>query len=236
MKKKPVIGITASYVKHNHYMEGVYVHHDYHKAIVASGGIPLILPVSTKEMAMEYLSMCDGILVSGGEDVDPQFYHHDPHQKLGFVFPERDEVELALIEACLNENKPLLGICRGLQILNVALGGTLIQDLPSQVPTSMQHVQTIPRPRSFHSVKIEKNSQLHTIFEKESVRVNSLHHQSIDVLAKDLKAVSFAGDGIIEAVEHVSKQAWAVQWHPESMFSTSEDMQKLFRSFIQKCI
>jgi putative glutamine amidotransferase len=237
MTQKPIIGITASYVNHNHFMQGVYVHQDYHQAILASGGIPLVLPVTNKETVAEYVRMCAGFILSGGEDVDPHFYNQDPHQKLGFVNPDRDEVELELIKGVLDIGKPLFGICRGLQLLNVALGGTLIQDIPSQTPDSMQHFQTVPRGRNFHSVTIDRDSHLYEVLNQEKIRVNSLHHQAIHRLSLELKVVSQAADGIIEAVEHRNaKNVFAVQWHPESLFATDEMMKVLFKSFISSCV
>ncbi|MEH7119372.1 gamma-glutamyl-gamma-aminobutyrate hydrolase family protein, partial [Neobacillus vireti] len=111
--KKPIIGITGAYVNHNYYMEGIYVHHDYHKSIAVNGGIPIILPFITPEIALETLPLCDGIILSGGEDVDPQFYGQDPHPKLGPTIPKRDKVEMAIVKFALENNIPLLAICRG---------------------------------------------------------------------------------------------------------------------------
>jgi putative glutamine amidotransferase len=217
-------------------MQGFYVHEDYQKAILGSGGIPIILPVIDRVTLKEYAQMCDGVILSGGEDVDPQFYQEDPHQKLGFVRPERDEFEIELVHEIIRQNKPLFGVCRGIQLLNVALGGTLIQDIPSQRPESMQHFQTVPRNQNFHSVSIIPDSVLSEIFQTEQFRVNSLHHQAIDKLSPLLKSVAFANDNTIEAVEHKDrKNIFAVQWHPESLFSKDKLMQNLFRHFVSIC-
>lgn len=237
MKRKPIIGITGAYVKHNDYMEGVYVHHDYHKSVAANGGIPIVLPYINPEMAIEVMSLCDGIILSGGEDVDPQFYGQDPHLKLGPTVPERDLAEIAIVKNAIQNNIPLLAICRGVQILNVALGGTLIQDIPSQKKAPIQHTQKIDRSRDTHWVTISKDSKLFQVIGSERIRVNSLHHQAIDNVASNLRIVAQAADGIIEAVEPIHPTTFmvGVQWHPESMSSTNESMNNLFGEFIKSC-
>jgi putative glutamine amidotransferase len=236
MSKKPIIGLTSAYVKHNEFMEGVYIHHDYHKSIAANGGIPIILPYINTEIALETLTLCDGIILSGGEDVDPKFYVQDPHPNLGATIPERDLIEIAIAKYAIDNNIPLLAICRGVQILNVALGGTLIQDIPSQVGEPIQHVQKIARSRDSHWVNISDDSKLINILGSDRVRVNSLHHQSIDKIGSDLRVVAQSSDGVVEAVEyiHSSRFTIGVQWHPESMASTNKMMNQLFQEFI-KC-
>ena len=233
--KKPVIGITGAYVNHNHYMEGVYVHHDYHKSVANNGGIPIIVPFINAEIALETLPLCDGIILSGGEDVDPQFYGRDPHPQLGPTIPERDKVEIAIVKYALENNIPLLAICRGIQILNVALGGTLIQDIPCQVKEPIQHSQIVKRSRDTHWVNIENDSKLFQLLGSEHVRVNSLHHQSIDRIASELRVVARSSDGVVEAVEYVHPCTFTVgvQWHPESMASTNTGMNNLFAEFIK---
>ncbi|MFC4801404.1 gamma-glutamyl-gamma-aminobutyrate hydrolase family protein [Neobacillus sp. GCM10023253] len=238
MHKKPIIGITGAYVNHNEYMEGVYVHHDYHKSIAANGGIPIVLPFINPELAVETLGLCDGIILSGGEDVDPKYYGQDPHRRLGPTTPERDLTEIATAKYAIENNIPLLAICRGVQILNVALGGTLIQDIPSQVKEPIQHAQRIDRSRDSHWVNISKDSKLFDMIGSERVRVNSLHHQALDTVAADLRVVAMASDGIIEAVEYIHPTTFTlgVQWHPESMASTDSVMNNLFVEFIKSSI
>ncbi|WP_442599799.1 gamma-glutamyl-gamma-aminobutyrate hydrolase family protein [Neobacillus sp. D3-1R] len=233
--KKPIIGITGAYVKHNQHMEGVYIHQDYHKAVAANGGIPIILPFTTPETNKEMLQLCDGIILSGGEDVDPQFYSQDPHLHLGATIPERDLVEMETVKYVLENNIPLLAICRGIQILNVALGGTLIQDIPSQVTEPIQHSQLVDRGRDTHWVTISKESKLYQIFGSEKIRVNSLHHQAIDKVSDELRVVARSADGIVEAVEYIHPTTFTVgvQWHPESMTSTNVLMNQLFSEFIK---
>ncbi len=238
LSKKPVIGISGAYVKHNEYMEGVYVHHDYHKSVAANGGIPIILPYISPEIAIETLVLCDGIILSGGEDIDPKLYGQDPHRHLGPITPERDIAEIAMVKYALDNNIPLLAICRGVQILNVALGGSLIQDIPSQVKEPIQHSQKIDRSRETHWVTINTDSKLFEIVGSERVRVNSLHHQAIDKVANDLRVVAQSSDGLVEAVEYIHPTTFTVgvQWHPESMANTNDEMNNVFKEFINSCV
>ncbi|WP_059173855.1 gamma-glutamyl-gamma-aminobutyrate hydrolase family protein [Bacillus sp. FJAT-27445] len=231
--RKPVIGITSAYVKHNEIMEGVYVHHDYHKVVAANGGIPIILPY-IPEIALEMLPLVDAIILSGGEDVDPDFYGQDPHPNLGPTILERDLAEIAIARYAIEHDIPLLGICRGSQIMNVALGGTLIQDIPSQFPESIQHGQKVARNKDSHWITVSPDSRLFQIFGSDRVRVNSIHHQALDKVADDLRVVARSADGIVEAVEYAkpSRFTVGVQWHPESLAPTDEAMNRLFKEFI----
>jgi putative glutamine amidotransferase len=235
MRKKPIIGITGAYVKHNDNMEGVYVHHDYHKCVAANGGIPIILPYINPEISLETLPLCDGIILSGGEDVDPKLFGQDPHLQLGPTTPERDLAEIALVKYALENNIPLFAICRGVQILNVALGGTLIQDIPSQVKEPIQHSQQNDRSHDTHWVTISRDSKLFEIVGSDRVRVNSLHHQAIGRVANDLRVVAQSSDGIVEAVEYIYPTTFTVgvQWHPESMARTNPTMNDMFKEFIK---
>jgi putative glutamine amidotransferase len=235
MNKKPIIGITGAYIKRNEHMEGVYVHHDYHKSVAANGGIPVILPFINLEMTLETLPLCDGIILSGGEDVDPQFYGQDPHIHLGPTLPDRDLVEIEIVKYAIKNNIPILAVCRGVQILNVALGGTLIQDIPSQMKEPIQHSQTVERRRDTHWVNISTDSKLYQILDADRVRVNSLHHQALDKVSEDLRVVAMSSDGIVEAVEYIHSSTFTVgvQWHPESMASSNSRMNNLFIEFIK---
>ncbi|QQE72972.1 gamma-glutamyl-gamma-aminobutyrate hydrolase family protein [Brevibacillus composti] len=233
MSRKPVIGITGAYIKHNAFSEGVYVHHDYHRSVAAAGGLPIVLPYLSPEIALETAGLVDGIILSGGEDVDPLYYGEEPHLHLGYTNPERDDVEIALANYAVERQIPLLAICRGVQILNVARGGTLIQDIPSQVKDPLQHAQKAERSRDTHWVTIESGSWLAEIFGTEQIRVNSLHHQALKDVGDDLKVVARASDGIIEAVEYTgSSFAVGVQWHPESQAASDPLMRRLFAAFV----
>mgnify|MGYP000286916199 CR=1 FL=1 len=237
---KPIIGITSSHMKKNDYVEGPYTHKDYAASLIRAGGIPFILPTTTDKATIEaYLSYCDGILFSGGCDVDPRFYNQDPSIHTEDVDIQRDRIEFALIRGALKKKKPIMGICRGIQVINVALGGTLIQDINDEIEEPIQHEQKAARGESSHSVRLVKGSLLfHMLGDRDAVYVNSLHHQSVAKVADSLKAVAFSGDGVIEAVEaRDGSNLFAVQWHPESMaMAGDKQMLNLFKTFVGKCM
>lgn len=183
-------------------------------------GVPIFPLMDAKQAALT----CDGLLLPGGADLNPALYHQLPDPTVTDYFDEIDALDLNLIQAFMQQHKPILGICRGLQVLNVAFGGTLIQDIPNHSQKADRHVLT-------HEVKIVKDSQLASIF-NESTQVNSLHHQVIDRLGDGLKAVAFSSKGYIEAIE--ADNILAVQWHPEAL-THEPDQLKLFKSFIKQC-
>lgn len=234
MIRKPVIGITGAYVYHNKFMEGTYVHHDYQKAIADNGGLPIVLPFVKEDLASIMVDQCDAILLSGGEDIDPIVFGMDPHPKIGDTIILRDKVELGILERAMERNIPILAICRGIQVLNVALGGTLIQDIPSQVEGAIKHLQSVNRSWDTHWVTIKDNSKLASIIGETKTRVNSLHHQAIDLVGENLEVVAQSSDGIIEAVEHKNYQNFllGIQWHPESMAASNEKMNRIFAELI----
>lgn len=232
--QRPVIGITTSYGKHNEMMEGVYVHHDYHRTVARHGAIPVLIPNADVESARAVLPMLNGLILSGGEDVNPKFYGEDPHQKLGPAYTLRDEIEIALAQEAVALQLPLFAICRGAQVLNVAFGGSLIQDLPSQMPHTHQHAQQNPRGEDSHFVSVAPDSRLFSLICETELRVNSLHHQAIGRLGTDLQCTASARDGVIEAIEHTGPGfVLGVQWHPESMAANGDPvMNRLFAAFI----
>lgn len=234
---KPIIGITASYVKQNEMSEGIYVHQDYDRAIIRAGGVPLVLPVTDKEIIDEYIKICDGIIFSGGEDIVPKFFGQEPIKALGTTYEARDEAEMYMLHEAMKHDKPIFGVCRGIQLINVALGGTLIQDIPSEMETSVKHMQENSRQKPSHKVSIDETSLLFDVLHENQVDVNSLHHQNIDKLGEGLVATAFSvEDQLIEAVEHETyKKLMAVQWHPESLSYTHENMQRLFERFVEQC-
>lgn len=213
--------------------EGRYfLNEPYVEAIVKSGGIPLCIPIDFDEI----IETIDGLMLTGGYDVDPKFFGQKPHPKLGVVTEKRDVVEMQLVQKCLEKNIPILGICRGLQLLNVYFGGTLYQDIDDQFKTNICHKQTEERTKATHEVKIKKESHLFSIVGKESFLVNSLHHQGIQQVGKSLKAVAKATDGIIEGIELENYPfCIAVQWHPEELAKIEDaPSKKLFEAFIEK--
>jgi putative glutamine amidotransferase len=210
----------------------------YVTALEIAGLIPLVIPpLSSPAAARSILAVVDGLVLSGGEDVDPALYGHAPHEQLGTVNRLRDETEIALVHAAREMRKPVLAICRGPQLLNVALGGTLIQDIASCVPEALPHDSEEARDARTHEVTIEPGSRIARAVGATQIRVNSLHHQSILEPAKGLRVTARAPDGIIEGVESDNDAWWAiaVQWHPEEMSNSPEPWDRgIFRAFANR--
>lgn len=236
---KPLIGITTSIESRDNGREFSVLNNTYKEAILKAGGIPLLIPVNSSEYAKEVIQYLDGILLSGGEDVHPLFYGEPPLTKLQTLSPERDRWELELFKQAMKKNIPLLGICRGSQIINVALGGTLYQDIDSQLPGVNGHHPTgIKGDEIYHNIDIDLGSELYKIFIVEKLGINSFHHQGIKKLADNLKISSFSEDGIIESYEYAKMESQyivGVQWHPEGMIGKHKEFLKLFENFVERC-
>ena len=195
---------------------------------------PFILPLLDPGDAGAMLDGMDGLVLTGGEDIDPRHYGLRAHPALGDVHAGRDSFELALVRAAMARRLPTLAICRGIQIANVALGGTLVQDLPSEWPGALQHEGTWPRDQRVHGVRVEARSRLAKSLGAEKLTVNSFHHQAVASLAPGLTAVAHAPDGVIEGVEWTGDDWWmlGVQWHPEELTGTTESWDRdLFLAF-----
>ncbi|WP_241680238.1 gamma-glutamyl-gamma-aminobutyrate hydrolase family protein [Metabacillus mangrovi] len=236
MSRKPIIGITGSQ-KDVKGIDHSFVHSKYPEAVIRAGGIPVILPIGNDETAKRWIDVIDGLLLSGGEDVDPQSYGANPHPELGPVTLERDETEIALVKEAEKKRTPIFAICRGIASLNTALGGTLTQDIHSQLDEGIKHHQEGSRINASHDCEIEEGSRLHSILGDTQVSINSMHHQALAHVAENLKVVARAPDGVIEAVEGTEKD-WsvlAVQWHPEEMAVKYENMQRMFDVFVKEC-
>jgi gamma-glutamyl-gamma-aminobutyrate hydrolase PuuD len=210
----------------------------YVTALENAGLIPLIVPpLSSEKAAAAVLDSVSGLVLTGGEDVDPARYGEDRHEKVRSVNPARDATEAALVRAARERRMPLLAICRGIQILNVALGGTLVQDIPSQVDTTIDHDDNGPRDASSHDISIESGSLIARAIGAEHRAVNSFHHQSVNRVADGMRVTARAPDGVIEGIESTDGKWWAmgVQWHPEEMTTASEPWDRgLFRAFARK--
>ena len=191
----------------------------YVRCVLNAGGVPLLFPTVPAAAATKYLSLVDGLVLSGGIDVDPDSFGQEPHPKLGEVDPDRDHFEIALARGAREAGKPTLAICRGIQVVNVAHGGTLIQDIPTQVEGALQHEQKALRhDAAAHGLLIEAGSHLHEVAGCTRVRVNSFHHQGLDRVADGFRVTARAPDGVIEAIEDPDLPFWVgVQWHPERM-------------------
>src|SRR5580765_6035284 len=240
MGKRPRIGITMRLELPT---QRFYLGRDYSEAVEAAGGIPVHLSLIPKaEYIAEAMDELDGILLPGSNtDVDPHYYGEEPHHKLGTVIPEKDETDRLVLAEIEKRNMPLLAICYGMQALNVVRGGTLVQDIESQVKGSFKHEQGTPSTRNSHSLKIAKDSILSGLDAvkqaKEAIRVNSSHHQAIGNVGKNLKATAWAKDGIIECIQETRKARFAlgVQWHPELTSGHDRLSREIFELFIEKC-
>jgi putative glutamine amidotransferase len=193
------------------------------------------VPIIKKATALErILSKLDGLLLSGGYDINPKFYGEEPLEGLEYVDADRDCTEMELTRFALEMNIPILGICRGIQILNVVGGGTLYQDLPSQKSSCLKHRQEADMQVTTHRVSIDRSSLLYEILKKDEIWVNSSHHQAVKDVVPGYRVSAVAKDGIIESIEDTSRKfVLAVQWHPEGTWEIDEDSQQLFRAFVE---
>ncbi len=219
-----------------HFMD--YIYNEYSQAIQHGGGAPVLIPVAqTRETLRTILDRLDGLLLSGGPDINPRNYGEEPLAGLEEVDEGLDLMEIEIARLAFQRDLPILAICRGIQVLNVAQGGTLYQDIPAQVKGSINHLQKADKGVNTHSIKIEANTSLHRIFRRREIWVNGKHHQAIKELAHGLIISAQAKDEIIEAVEHPSKTfVLGVQWHPEGTWKNDPYSKKLFRAFILAAI
>ena len=232
---RPVIGITPLMdVK----LDSYWMLPDYMLAVQQAGGLPVMLPFQNDPQTLDQMiGLCDGFIFSGGEDIDPSWYHAERLPVCGESIPLRDELEVHLLRAALAANKPVLCICRGLQLLNVVMGGTLWQDLPSQRPSEIRHSQGKPYGAPTHSVDLVPGSPLHALLGETTIGVNTRHHQGIQELAPSLAVMATAPDGLIEGIcLPGSRFVWGVQWHPEHMAPEDANSVRIFEAFIKACI
>jgi putative glutamine amidotransferase len=240
MVRRPKIGITMRLELET---RRFYLGRDYSEAVERCGGVPLHLSlIPTAEYTLVALDGLDGILLPGcNTDIDPFYYVEEPHPRLGMVIEEKDQTDQLVLAEVEKRNLPLFAICYGMQALNVSRGGTLIQDIESQVPKSIKHEQGAPQTRNSHGIKIAKQSILSSLTAvkkaKDAIRVNSSHHQAIRKVGKNLKATAWASDGIIECVQETRKNRFAlgVQWHPEVTAEFDAVSAEIFELFVGKC-
>ena len=210
----------------------------YVTALESAGLIPLIVaPLSNADAASAVLDSVAGLVLTGGEDVDPARYGEKRHEKVRSVNAARDATEAALIKEARKRGTPVLAICRGIQILNVALGGTLVQDIPSQCETDIAHDEESARDSRTHEISVEPGSLIATAIGTEHCTVNSFHHQSVKRVADGMRVTARSPDGIIEGLESTDEDWWvmAVQWHPEEMTDSAEPWDRgLFKAFARK--
>ena len=240
MNETLLIGVSANRefvdFPHSTGLDRTYINSAYIHAIHKAGAIPVIIPIlEDKDALMSIIDQLDGVVLSGGSDVSPLRYGQQPIPQCGAIDPLVDAFNLALVETTLELDKPLFGICRGMQIINVALGGTLVQDTTSQIPHSIKHDQhTIPYVPS-HDITIEPHSFLYPLY-GSTTSVNSLHHQSLSRLGQGLFIAAKANDGVIEAIQSHNRSIYAVQWHPELMADHDDPNGVLFFSWMVETI
>ena len=231
---QPLIGVSTSITVGKH-PERAYVNSAYLNAIQQAGGVPVALPPQLSSASLERLMRgLDGLLLTGGGDMDPALFGEAPHPTLYDVAPARDNVETAAVHAALSRRLPILAICRGMQVLNVALGGSLYQDVDTDPGTEVRHSQEAPRGEPSHKVSIRTGSRLADTLGAEHIEVNSMHHQAVKALGAGLEAVAWAPDGLVEGVEHRdrSRLVLGVQWHPEELAGESEPARRLFTALV----
>jgi len=248
MKPRPMILITPSAERKGVEFSdtSLSLSDRYPRAILAAGGVPWVLPcLSSENLVAEAVRRCEGVMLTGGDDVQPKLYANHLPPKLKRVLspaePARDLAELLLIREIFRQRKPLLAICRGQQILNVALGGTLIVDIAAQVPGALNHSRLDRKDKIVHKVALTPGSILNKIMGKQILGVNSSHHQSVGRLGGSLCVTAVSSDGVVEGLELAEparrRLPWlvAVQFHPERLFEKHDVFLELFRSFIRAC-
>ena len=230
---KPIIGLLAEIDNRRN----TKVQHGYALTISNAGGIPVLLPqTDSLEAIKDYIDLCDGFLFTGGADVSPARYGEEARPTLGKLQPLRDEFEFRAFEAIFATTKPILAICRGAQLINVALGGSLYQDLPDEFPSSVSHNQTEPKNLPSHPVRVIPETPLACLLGDNGIKANSFHHQAVKVLGKGLRVMATAEDGIIEAFYLDSERYLrAYQWHPERISAVDKGNRLVFSDFIAAC-
>jgi putative glutamine amidotransferase len=238
---KPIIGITAnSFFAESGTLPGterVYVNYSYIHSVWRAGGIPILLPTLRSDAdTAEQLARIDALILSGGGDINPLLFGEEPDVKLDFVLADRDDYEITLTQLAYQSGKPILGICRGIQVLNVAFGGNLYQDIYSQAANcSLKHSQSARRDFAGHTVDIVSGSLLHDILGTTSMPVNSFHHQAVKDVAAGFIVTARSRDGIIEAIEKPGESLLlGVQWHPEMLVDSYPVMLDLFKRLVKE--
>src|SRR5687767_1125679 len=232
---KPLIGITTNQSKTPYGQLTVMLMQSYINAVIQAGGVPVLIPSLLAEEGWDAVySRVDGILFSGGGDIGLEYSPGDPHPRIDDVDLARDSIELKMVQAAASDGKPFLGICRGCQVMNVALGGTLYTHIPDQLTNALDH--SYPgnmRTVLVHEIKIEEGTRIAEIFDEPIIKVNSLHHQGLKDIPSSIRVAGHSPDGLVEAIELPEHPfGLAVQWHPEWL-TDQEPTRNLFRNFVQ---
>lgn len=232
--KKPVIGVVPLWDDEKN---SIWMLPDYLDGLRAAGALPVVFPLEADEADIcQLYNLCDGLLFTGGHDVDPALYGQTPSSLCGVLCPRRDALEAGLFRLAMTEGKPMLGICRGIQLINVLVGGTLYQDLPTEHPSPVPHVMKPPYDRTCHTVRLVEDGVLRRLLGREELGVNSYHHQAVCRLAPSLRAEAWSPDGLVEAAvcpEHPF--LLAVQWHPELCFRSDPAGAAIFQTLVDHC-
>lgn len=231
---KPLIGVLPLYDKEK---DSIWMLPGYLDGILEAGGFPVILPLSSGVEEIEQAAeTCAGFLFTGGQDLAPILYGRERSDAVGEICEARDRLELGLLREVIAREKPVFGICRGIQLINVAFGGTLCQDIPSLWDTQVVHAQKPPYDEPAHRITILPDTPLSALWNCGEAQVNSYHHQCIQTLGEGLAPMAYAPDGMVEAVFHPAQRfLWAVQWHPEFLFRTDQKQRMLFEAFLKAC-
>ena len=233
---RPIIGVTTFLSEQSKYST---VSRNYIDSIYAAGGLPVNIPIISNESNYDnYIDMLDGLLFTGGNDIAPYYFGENPVRELNSMSSIRDEYEFSLFKTAYEKNMPIFGICRGIQLINVAMEGSLYQDIYSQCPGTLGHSpEHTASDEFYHAVQIKKDTQLYEIFGEERIFTNSFHHQSVKQLGNNLIATAYSEDGIVEAIESTEDRfLLGVQWHPECMTKRHPMFLKLFRAFVEASI
>jgi putative glutamine amidotransferase len=234
MSDTPLIGVTTS-ITVGKVPERAYVNSAYLHAVQQAGGVPVLLPPQLSAASLMRLTRgLDGLLLTGGGDLDPALFGEPVHPTVYEIAPTRDTLESSAVKVALDRRLPILAVCRGIQLLNVALGGTLFQDVGTDPGTQLQHSQPEPRDQPTHKVKVKAGSRLADTLGTDELEVNSMHHQAVKTLGAGLAAVAWAPDQIVEGVELVDPERFVlgIQWHPEELRGHSEPARRLFAALV----
>jgi putative glutamine amidotransferase len=228
-KNKPTIGITTD-IKTVVNDESFVIEKTYTMAIANAGGIPIFLPTlsGNRSLLKDIVTKIDGLLLPGGRDMDPKFYNEEPHPELRPMSLERTESEMIILEEALERDMPVLGVCGGMQLINVFFGGSLFQDIPTIISNALSHERG-----SVHEIHVEENTLLEKIVKEKNFSIKSYHHQSVKALGRGLKVCAKCPDGVVEGIEITNSFILGLQWHPER--EETEISTRIYKAFVDAC-